>query len=171
MIAHISVPARNPQDTSLFLAALIGGTAFEFPVVPDAWIAVANDGSGTAIEVYPASMAHHPGRGDVDPRRAADGPETMPWEDQIFSDGEQVRPSAFHVALTTHLEAGEVLRLAETRKWRALACERAGVFGVIEVWIDDTVLVEVLTGAEAMRYRQFMTPAGCAPMFGAGRRP
>jgi hypothetical protein len=39
MIAHVSIPSKSPRDTSLFFATLIGGVAFEFPVVPGAWIA------------------------------------------------------------------------------------------------------------------------------------
>ena len=95
----------------------------------------------------------------------------MPWEDQIFADGPQVRSSAFHRALTTDLAREEVLALAEARGWRTLSCDRGGVFGVIEVWVDDTVLVEVLSGTEVARYRQFMNPDGCAATFGPGRRP
>ncbi len=62
MIAHVS------------FAALIGGVAFEFPVVPGAWIAVAEDRTGLAIEVYPETMAHHPGTGEVDHDAKPEGP-------------------------------------------------------------------------------------------------
>lgn len=61
MIAHISVPSRTPRETALFFAAVIDGLVFDFPVVPGASIAVARDGSGLAVEVYPKRMAHHPG--------------------------------------------------------------------------------------------------------------
>lgn len=101
MIAHVSVPSKDPRRTALFFAAVIDGLAYEFPVVPGAWIAVARDRSGRAIEVYPDTMAHHPGAGEPDPSMTPDGPRTMPWEDQIFPDGRQVRPTAFHVALST----------------------------------------------------------------------
>jgi hypothetical protein len=171
MIAHVSVPAGNPQQTALFFAALFGGMAFPFPVVPGGWIAVSEDRSGLAVEVYPATMAHHPGTGAVDPSVKPDGPQTMPWEDQIFPDGQQVRPTAFHLAVTSKLAPPAVLALAKARGWRALECERAGVFGVIEVWIDNTVLVEVLTGREVDRYTSFMNLEGVAAFFGAGQRP
>jgi hypothetical protein len=95
----------------------------------------------------------------------------MPWEDQIFPDGQQVRATAFHCALTTQLDPERVLALAKVRGWRALSCERGGVFGVVEVWIDNVVLVEVLAGSEVTRYRQFMNPEGCATMFGTGHVP
>lgn len=78
MIAHISIPSENPKQTALFLAAVIDGLAFDFPVVTGASIAVARDGSGTAVEVYPTTMKHHPGTGQVDPTPKPEGPDTMP---------------------------------------------------------------------------------------------
>lgn len=171
MIAHVSIPARTPKTTALHLAALIDGEAFPFPVVPEAWIAVARDGSGTAIEVYPDRLAHHPGSGEPDPTMTPAGPQPMPWEDQIHADGPQLRPSAFHVALSSPLDEAQVFTLATAAGWRAVRCDRGGVFGLVELWIDDVVLFEVLCGDEVERYRAFMTPAGCAAMFGAGERP
>ena len=171
MIAHVSIPSADPRATALLFAALIEGQAFAFPVVPGAWIAVAGDGSGLAVEVYPDGMAHHPGAGDVDSRRVPEGPATMPWEDQIFPDGDQMRPSAFHMAIVTRLDDEQVFALAREAGLRAIRCERGGVFGLIELWIDNATLVEVLTSADAARYRDFMNPAGCAAMFGPGVAP
>ena len=167
MIAHVSIPARSPRATALLFARLIDGEAFNFPVVEGAWIAVARDGSGLAVEVYPDTMAHHPGTGEVDPAIRPDGPQAMPWEDQVHADSWQLRPSAFHFALATPLAEDEVLALARTAGLRALGCERGGVFRVIELWLDNVVLVELLTRAEVERYRAFMNPRGCAEMFGA----
>lgn len=171
MIAHVSVPARNPRATALLLASLIDGDAFDFPVVPGASIAVARDGSGLAVEVYPDMMAHHPGVGDVDPAREPKGPQPMPWEDQIFPDGQQLRASAFHFALKSPLTDAQILDAARTAGVRAIKCERGGVFGVVEVWLDNAILVEVLSEREFDRYRAFMNPAACAAMFGPGERP
>jgi hypothetical protein len=169
MLAHISFPAKNSHDTAKFFAAIIDGQAFDFPVVEGAAIAVAKDGSGTAIEVYPQPMMHHPGEGKVDPNYIANSPQTMPWETQIYAEANYGGPSTFHLALTTQLNESEVIALAEAHGWRYLACERAGVFGVIEVWVDNTYLVEVLTTEQAARYKAFMTVEGCAAMFGKTR--
>ncbi len=171
MIAHLSFPSNNPKATALFFAALIDGIVFDFPVVPGAAVAVARDGSGTAVEVYPPAMKHHPGSGRVDPNLTPDGPAAMPWEDQIFAEPSADGPSTFHLALETRLSEAEVLRLAESRGWRSLACERGGVFGVVEVWVDNLHLVEVLVPEQAERYRAFMNPTGCAAMFGPGTLP
>lgn len=171
MIAHVSIPSAHPRETALLLAEIISGQAFSFPVVPGAWIAVAADGSGTAIEVYPDGMAHHAGAGDPDPSQPPQGPATMPWEDQIFDDGPQLRPSAFHFAVTTKLSDERVIEVARAAGCRVVACDRAGVFKLTEVWLDGVTLVEVLNQHEATRYAGFMNPAGCAAMFGPGLVP
>lgn len=166
MIAHFSISSRAPEATAHALAKIISGSVFSFPVVPGSFVAVANDGSGLAIEVMPERMAHHPGEGDVDPARQPSGPEPMPWEDQIRPDGPRLGASAFHAAIVSDLSETRVLEIAARAGWRALGCERGGVFRVIEVWIDGTFLIEVLTRAEAARYRGFMNPDACARMFG-----
>lgn len=166
MLAHISFPAKNPHDTAKFFAAIIDGKAFDFPVVQGAAIAVGNDGSGTAIEVYPQEMMHHPGEGSADPDYISNSPQTMPWETQIYAESQYGGPSTFHLALTTHLSETDVIAQANARGWRCLACERAGVFGVIEVWVDNIYLVEVLVAEQAARYKAFLTVEGCEAMFG-----
>lgn len=171
MIAHVSIPSADPRATALLLARFMAGQAFEFPVVPGAWIAVAKDGSGLAIEVYPEAMAHHPGTGEPDPAHVPHGPEPLPWEDQIFPEASQLRPSAFHFALVSPLGDEAVIAAARDAGLRAVPCDRAGVFRLVEVWLDNTTLVEVLNPAEAERYRAFMNPAGCAAMFGPGLEP
>lgn len=171
MIAHFSIPSRTPRETALFFASVIDGTCFDFPVVPGASIAVANDNSGLAVEVYPIDMAHHPGTGDVDPDAVAQGPMPMPWEDQIFPESEHSRPSGFHAAMTTKLTEDEVISKAKAMGWRALSCERGGVFGLVEVWVENAFLVEILVPAELERYRAVMNPAGCTAMFGPGVNP
>jgi hypothetical protein len=171
MIAHVSVPSTDPKATSLLLASIMDGEAFPFPVVPGAWIAVARDGSGLAVEVYPDGMAHHPGKGEVDPAMKPEGPQTMPWEDQIFPDGLQIRPATFHFAITTALTDKQVLQLARNAGLRAIYCDRGGVFGVVEVWLDNTILIEVLSHREVERYKRFMNTEGVSAMFGPGLRP
>jgi hypothetical protein len=171
MIAHLSIPSEKPRETALFFAAIIDGLAFDFPVVEGASIAVARDGSVTAVEVYPPAMKHHPGVGEVDPQLTADGPRAMPWEDQIFAEPGEPGPSSFHMAIATRLTEAQVLSRAKALGWHALACERAGVFGVVEVWVDNRYLVEVLVPEQAARYRAFMNLDGCTAMFGPGVAP
>ena len=171
MIAHFSIPSRTPRETALFFASVINGTVFDFPVVPGASIAVANDNSGLAVEVYPFDMAHHPGTGAVDPDLKPEGPVPMPWEDQIFPESGEPTHSGFHCAMSTEITETEIIARAEALGWRTVVCERGGVFGLVEVWVDNKFLVEVLVPKEVERYKAFMHPQGCAQMFGAGTLP
>lgn len=166
-IAHISLPAAAPEATARLFAELIDGVAMPFPVVPGAWVAIARDGSGTGIEVLPQASAHHPGRGEADPARRANGPEVMPWEVQIRQDGAPQEASGFHVALSTHLSAEAVFELGRARGWRTVGCDRGGVFDLIELWVDNRFLVEVLPVQGYQRYLSFYNPEVAARMFSA----
>jgi hypothetical protein len=166
MIAHFSMPAREPQRVATVLARLIDGVAMPFPVVSGAWVAIARDGSGTGIEVLPEASAHNPGEGDADPGRTANGPEVMPWEVQIRQDGAAQTASGFHVALTSPLDQDEVLALARGEGWRAVPCDRGGVFDLVEVWVENRFLIEVMPPAGAARYLAFYNPEVAGRMFG-----
>ncbi|MBE1526840.1 hypothetical protein GGC65_001296 [Sphingopyxis sp. OAS728] len=167
MIAHFSLPARDPQRTARVFAEIIDGVAMPFPVVPGAWVAIARDGTGLGVEVLPQSSAHNMGEGDTDPARRANGPEVMPWEVQIRQDGAAQAASGFHVALTSNMSGEAIIELGRKHGWRAVACDRGGVFDLVELWIDNRFLVEVLPPEGTARYRSFYRPEVAGQMFGA----
>lgn len=170
MIAHISIPAREPETVAGVFARIIDGVAMPFPVVEGAWVAIARDGSGTGVEVVPDTSAHHQGAGDADPTRRADGPEVMPWEVQIRQDGDTQAAHAFHAAITSGLSVEQILELGRERNWRAVHCDRGGVFDLVELWIDNRVLIEVIPPEGARRYLAFYNPEVAGQMF-AGPPP
>lgn len=167
MIAHFSLPAREPERTARAFAQIIDGIAMPFPVVPGAWVAIARDGSGVGVEVLPERSAHNKGKGDRDPARSANGPEVMPWEVQIRPDGAPQDASGFHVAITSDLSAEAIIELGREHGWRAVSCDRGGVFDLVELWIDNRFLVEVLPPEGTARYRAFYKPEVAGQMFGA----
>lgn len=171
MIAHLSIPAENARATALFFAAIIDGVVFNFPVVPGAFIAVARDGSGTAVEVYPLAMTHHPGIGQPNSTTEPTGITAMPWEDQIYAESTDRLPSGFHFAIATQQSVPEVMSRSHALGWRAVACNRGGLFGVVEVWVDNLYLVEVLVPEEVHSYRDLMNITRCAALFGPGIVP
>lgn len=166
MIAHFSLPARDPEGVARLFASLIDGVAMPFPVVPGAWVAIASDGSGCGIEVLPETSAHNPGTGEADPDRHAAGPEVMPWEVQIRQDGHAQPASGFHVALSSARSAEEIIDLVRPHGWRAVPCDRGGVFDLVEVWIEGRFLVEVIPPQGFERYLAFYNPTVAAQMFG-----
>jgi hypothetical protein len=40
--------------------------------------------------------------------------------------------------------------------FRTIVCERAGIFGVIELWIENQFMIELITEPEMKRYLSFM---------------
>ena len=170
MIAHISFPARDPQATAQVFGRLIDGQVMPFPVVEGAWVAIARNGSGTGVEVVPDRTAHHPGHGDSDPANSARGPQVMPWETQIRQDGQDAAASPFHVAIASPLSTDEILELGRAQGWRAVHCDRGGVFDLVELWVDNRYLVEVLPPTGYARYLAFYTPEVAGKMF-AGPPP
>lgn len=167
MIMHISIPTRDPRSAAEFFAAVIDGAAMPFPVAPGAWCAIAKDGSGAGVELMAEDTAYYPGHGEPD-GRVADGPVTMPWETQVLASPPPAEVSAFHAAMAAKIPADEIIALARARNWRAVECDRGGVFGVVEVWVDNRHLVEVMPPAQVSRYLAFYNPAVAGQMFGAG---
>lgn len=131
MIFHLSFSAHNPHKVAHVLAELMGGTVQPFPVVPEAWIAFANDSQGTAIEVYPLTTTL---------QRGAQG---RPVEFNIVPHGTYSR--SVHFALKTPLTCDEVLRIGEREGWQTVSCSRGGYFHVVELWVENEFLIEAIT--------------------------
>jgi len=140
MIAHFSIPARDPQATADVSARLIDGVAVRFPVVDGGWMVLARDGSGTGVEVIPDTAVIAAGEGPIDGARFTSGPREAP-----------AGPTAIHFALTSALSTDEVIALGEAEGWRAVHADR-GPFDLVELWIDNRIMVEVLPPAGAARY-------------------
>lgn len=163
MIAHFSLPARDPRRTAEIFGKLIDGAVMPFPVVEGAYAVIARDGSGTGVEVVPAATAHHMGVGEAGVGHG--GPVAMPWETQILQDGDPDAPNGVHVALTSPLSAAEIIAIGRAEGWRAVHCDRGGVFDLVELWVDNRTLVEVLPPEGTRRYLAFYTPEVAAGMF------
>lgn len=141
MIHHISLAAKDPKAVAQFFADVTGGVAIDFPPNPGSYMAFAPDGRGTGVEVYPAGsiMLQNGEAGAVFARTPAD----------------DVQRSPTHMALSVEKTAAEVQELAAARGWDCFTCDRGGHFHVIEVWVENAQLVEVLPSAFAAEYLGF----------------
>jgi hypothetical protein len=158
MIHHLSFAAENPQRAASAIAELWGGEAFPFPpVAKGSWVAISGDARGTTIEVYPLGAELHPVDGD------ADGEARMAATPARFS--------ATHAAIATALDAEAVYALARRHGWLAKYRKRGGIFGVIEVWVENAFLLEVLTPEMQREYTDFMSPDAWRALLAAGPRP
>lgn len=140
MLFHASIPANDPQRVANVIAEIWKGEAFRFPPWPGAFVAMAGDDRGSTVEVYPRGQVIAPGEGDAAARPSA-----------LQSGASQ---SEFHLAIATARSAQEVLAIAQREGWRAVRCSRGGFFDVIELWVEGSLLVEVLTPEMQQDYRR-----------------
>jgi len=139
MIHHLSIAARDPQHVAKVLAEFMGGAATRFTPNPGSWFAHQQDEHGTGVEVYPAATQLRPA-----------GPEGAG-----FAMTEPIRPgySATHFALSVPMSQEQIAAIAEREDWQCYCCERgAGGFHVMEVWIENAVMIELLPPAFASEY-------------------
>lgn len=149
MIHHISIAASNAHHVATVLAEILHGYAIPFPPNPNSYVAIAGDEYGTIIEVYPSGS-------EILPGRTAD-------EQAIFEQHSTSRPySAFHAAISVPASLEEIQAIGDREGWRVLSCSRDGLFNVIEFWIENQLMIELLTPAFAATYLTAMSPENLA---------
>lgn len=148
MIFHFSISADDPKRTATMFAELWRGQAFYFPMVgKGSWIAHAGDDRRTTIEVYPRDLAFYPNESGEGHQR-----------------NEPVsRHGPFHAAVGTPLSIEEVEEIGRRYGCHTILCNR-GPFRVIEFWVDNAQMVEMLTPEMQAEYQRSVTPDGFRAM-------
>jgi hypothetical protein len=142
MIFHISISADDPKSTATMLAELWRGEAYPFPMVgKGSWVAHAGDDRRSTIEVYPRDMALYP-----TDRAAEERYEPVS------------RNSAFHAAIATPLSIEEVEEIGRRYGCHTSLCQRGPWFRVIEFWVDNNLMLEMMTAEMQAEYQQSITP-------------
>jgi hypothetical protein len=147
MIFHFSIAADDPKRTATMLAELWRGQAFYFPMVGDgSWAAHAGDDRRSTIEVYPRDLALYPAEGEGEQRREPVS-----------------RHGPFHAAVGTPLTIEEVQEIGARYGCHTRVCQR-GPFRVIEYWVDNSLMLEMLTAEMQAEYQRSITPEGWRSM-------
>jgi hypothetical protein len=141
MIHHLSIAARDPQHVAGVLAEFMGGAAVPFPPNPGSFFALQLDEHGSGVEVYPAGTELQPG--------GANG--------GCFVKKEARGYGPTHFALSVANEADQVEAIAAREGWQCFRCNR-GPFHVIEVWVENESMVEILPPEFAREYLAFTRP-------------
>ncbi len=141
MIHHMSFPATDPYRVAKVLAELTQGRFFEFPITPGAYMTIVGDAHGTAIEILPRDRAWLPGEQEV---------ETGPIDRPAPLTG-------FHLALSVPVSRAVVEEVGQREGWLVRCCDR-GPFALIELWVENSFMVEVLTPEMTPRYLEFLQP-------------
>jgi hypothetical protein len=143
MIHHLSIAARDPKHVAGVLGELMGGAAVPFPPNPGSFFALQLDEHGSGVEVYPAGTELRPG--GTDGGGFAKRPE----------GGRGYGPT--HFALSVATDADTVEKVAAREGWQCFRCNR-GPFHVIEVWLENETMVEILPPEFAREYLAFTRP-------------
>jgi catechol 2,3-dioxygenase-like lactoylglutathione lyase family enzyme len=142
MIHHLSIAARDPQRAASVLAELMGGKSVPFPPNPGSFFALQLDEHGSGVEVYPA------------------GTELAPNGEVGGTFVKQPEPRGYgstHFALSVATDRARVQEIAQEAGWKCFVCNR-GPFHVIEVWVENETMVEILPPDFAAEYLAFTRP-------------
>ncbi len=143
MIHHLSIAARDPRHVAGVLAEFMGGISVPFPPNPGSFFALQRDEHGSGVEVYPAGTELQPG--------GSDGGGFVKKQPAERSYG----PT--HFALSVATGADTVEAIAAREGWQCFRCNR-GPFHVIEVWLENELMVEILPPEFAAEYLAFTRP-------------
>jgi hypothetical protein len=154
MIHHLSIPARDPKHVASVLIEIFGGTVTGFGPYPNSFIAWMGDEHGTAIEVYPTGTEMFPDRGG--------------GQANFRHNARMSGFIATHAAVSTPRSTAEIAAIARREGWRAVELPR-GPNNVVEFWIENAVMLELLTPqmqrdyvAGTRRFRQDSARQGLA---------
>jgi len=157
MINHISIAVNEPERVANVIAELWDGMVFPFPPAPDSFFVIANDGRGTAVEITPAGTVLIPGEGlpDEDDLSTA----TEEYEAKFVQNDLKPKYVATHLNINTQKSIDEIREIAKREGWRVLVCNRGeGLFQLVEVWVENAFLLEVMTPEQTARYVEITNP-------------
>lgn len=145
MIHHLSVSAHDPKYVAHVLAELLQGKAVPFPDAryPDSYVALALDDYGTTVDVHPFTTELIPGSEN----------------DTMFQQRQNPHASIYtitHAAISVPISEEQIRAIAGREGWQTR--HRTGFFEVIELWLENRVLVELLPPGMASGYLAFMEP-------------
>ena len=169
MINHISIAVNDTEKVANVLAELWNGAmVIPFPPCPNSFMVLANDGRGSAVEITPINTVLVPGEG-LPPEEGFDAATPTEEYEAKFLQSDFAPPFvATHLNINTNLNEAEVKAIARREGWRVLTCNRAeGLFQLIELWIEDRFMLEVMTPEQTARYVEITDPAFLAQAFGA----
>ncbi|MBD1875659.1 hypothetical protein H6F75_19435 [Nodosilinea sp. FACHB-131] len=144
MIHHISVSVNDPLHVATVMAEIFQGYVIPFPVNPGSYMALAADAAGTAIEFYPAGSEILP-----DSHQGEAGFRLNPQPTQYC---------AFHAAISVPISLEEIERIGDREGWRVLFASRDGMFDVVEFWVENRLMLELLTPTMAVKYQAVLSP-------------
>ena len=169
MINHISIGVEDTEKVATVLAKLWNGYAMPFPVAHNSWMVFADDGKGTVVEVTPINTILVPGEGLPEEENFDISVNTEEFESKFVQADFSPQYVATHLNLNTPLGVEEVKAIAEQEGWRCFVANRGGgMFQLIEFWIENRFMLEVMAPEMTERYVELIKPQNWADFLGIG---
>lgn len=163
MINHISFGVNNPQKVANILAELWGGVAMPFPPSPGGYVAFADDGRGTMVEVIPLDVQLVPGIGTPDEATFTRETVTDDFEATFVPNNASSLFGSVHLNINSPLDEESIKAIAKREGWRCFTANRGrGLFQLVELWIENRFMIEVNTPEMTEVYQNTVTPEGWA---------
>ncbi|PSB26486.1 hypothetical protein [Stenomitos frigidus] len=144
MFHHISVAVKDPQHVATVLAEILCGRAVPFPPNPGSYMALAGDEFGTLIEFYPIGSELIP--------------DSYQGQAGFQINQNRARYTFVHAALSVPASLEEIERIGDREGWRVFLANRDGLFDVIEFWVENWLMLELLTPIMTPKYLQALNP-------------
>jgi hypothetical protein len=142
LIHHLSVSVRDPERVANVLADIMRGISRPFPANDGSFAAFQRDDQGTLIEIHPSGTVLVPeGTGFA---------HTLSGE---------VGYGPTHFALSVQRPSEEIFAIASREGWLCRRSDRAE-FPVIELWIENALMCEILPPEFARSYLKIAGNSG-----------
>jgi hypothetical protein len=144
MIHHVSIEANDPMKVATVIAKLMGGKARQDFPFKNSCGAFAEDEHGTMFECYQ--------RGKV-----LTAPEAKSGKFEMGQSDVLQEFQAFHTAISVEIDDDAIMAIAKEAGWQT-GVRANGPFSVVEVWIENRLLLEVLSPPQTEKYLRVMAP-------------
>jgi hypothetical protein len=155
MIHHISFAVNNPRHVAKVVAEIWQGQAIPFPNHPGSYMTLRLDHYGSAIEFIPKGTVLKPGT----------------WADAgQFSDPnpQATGYTASHVNIAVPISEAEIYKIADREGWRVIRCKRGEFFELIEFWVENEILLELIPPNLMDQYSATVQPENLQALLESG---
>jgi hypothetical protein len=143
MIHHFSMAAKDPLHVAQVLAELLQGTVAPFSKNQDSYVVFTEDQYGTLIEICPQGLELQPGAGDESFCYAMNPAHASSY-------------SVTHFNLSVPVSEATIQEIADREGWRAVRIKAGGFFEVMEFWVENQILLELMPPRFTTQYLAFL---------------
>ena len=141
MLHHISVAVNDPMHVGQVIAEVMNGQLVPFPPHPGSYMVLAGDEYGTGIELYPSGTELVPGQVEATFAQKASSSQF----------------NSVHAAISVAMSQAQIEAIGQREGWLVRLCDR-GPFEVIEFWVENKLMLELLPPVQAEKYLNFLKP-------------